>query len=127
LTKDGELKDEFRDKIRLTKRFYLNTEYIGFLVDENNPLLSSSPTKHLLVRKAINYAIDRPRIARYFKNGAVNPATEGFIPKGMPGYDSTATFGYHYDPEKALQLLAEAGFPNGKGLPSLTILTPDNW
>lgn len=127
LTKEGELKDEFRSKIRLTKRFYLNTEYIGFLVDENNPLLSSSPTKHLLVRKAVNYAIDRPRIARYFKNGAVNPATEGFIPKGMPGYDSTATFGYHYDPEKALQLLAEAGFPNGKGLSPLTILTPDNW
>ena len=127
LTKNGELKREFKNKIRLTKRGYLNTEYVGFLVDPDNKILAQSPTKNLLVRQAINYAIDKPKIVRYFKNGATAPATEGFIPRGMPGYDSTASFGYHYDPAKALQLLAKAGFPNGKGLGSFTILTPDNW
>jgi len=127
LTKSGDLKSEYKNKISLTKRQYLNTEYIGLLVDTANRLLVNSPTKNLLVRQAINYAIDRPRIARYFKNGAVMPATEGFIPRGMPGYDSAATFGYHYDPQKALQLLAKAGYPNGRGLTSFTILTPDNW
>lgn len=127
LTKNGELKKEYRDKIRLTKRGYLNTEYVGFLIDPDNKLLAQSPTKNLLVRQAINYAVDKPKIVRYFKNGAVAPATEGFIPRGMPGYDSNATFGYHYDPAKALQLLAKAGFPNGRGLGTFTILTPDNW
>ncbi|HRO42046.1 MAG TPA: ABC transporter substrate-binding protein [Flavipsychrobacter sp.] len=127
LSKNGALKKEFENKIVLTKRFYLNTEYIGFLVDSTNKLLSHSPTKNLLVRQAINYAIDRPKIARYFKNGSVVPATEGFIPRGMPGHDSTARFGYSYDPKKALKLLAKAGFPNGRGLSSFIILTPDNW
>jgi len=127
LTKNGELKKEFKKKIRLTRRFYLNTEYIGFLVDTSSALLNSSPTKNVLVRQAINYAVDRQKIARYFKNGSVTPATEGFIPKGMPGYDSNATFGYHYDPKKALELLAKAGYPNGRGLTSFSILTPDNW
>ena len=127
LTKNGELKKEFARKIRLTKRQYLNTEYIGFLLDSTNTILANAPTKNLLIRQAINYAIDRKKIARYFKNGAVTPATEGFIPKGMPGYDSGAQFGYHYNPKKSLQLLARAGFPNGRGLTSFTILTPDNW
>jgi peptide/nickel transport system substrate-binding protein len=127
LTKNGELKKEFKKRIRLTRRFYLNTEYIGFLVDTSSALLNGSPTKNVLVRQAINYAVDRRKIARYFKHGSVTPATEGFIPKGMPGYDSNAAFGYHYNPKKALELLAEAGYPNGRGLNSFSILTPDNW
>jgi peptide/nickel transport system substrate-binding protein len=127
LTKNGELKKEFKGKIRLTKRFYLNTEYIGFLVDTSDAILDNSPTKNVYVRQAINYAVDREKIARYFKNGSVTPATEGFIPKGMPGYDSNSNFGYHYDPQKALELLARSGHPNGKGLNSFSILTPDNW
>ncbi|MBS1589465.1 MAG: ABC transporter substrate-binding protein [Bacteroidetes bacterium] len=127
LTKGGELQKAFQHKIVLTKRTYLNTEYIGFLVDTTNKLVRHSPTRFQAVRKAINFAIDRERIARYFKNGTVRPATEGFIPRGMPGYDSNAHFGYHYDPKKALSLLKEAGFPNGQGLRALTILAPDNW
>jgi len=127
LTKNGALKPEFENEIRLTKRFYLNTEYIGFLLDSSNKILASSPTKNLLVRQAINFGIDKSKIARYFKNGTVVPATEGFIPRGMPGHDSTAKFGYHYNPQKALNLLKQAGFPNGKGLGTFTIQTPDNW
>lgn len=127
LTKRGELKEEFRKKIRFEKKTYLNTEYIGFLVDSNNALIKNSPTKHVLVRQAINYAIDRKRISTYFKNGMGIPATSGFIPKGMPGYDSSGRYGYDYDPAKSMELLKQAGFPNGKGLGEFTILTPDNW
>lgn len=127
LTKRGELKEEFKKKIRFEKKTYLNTEYIGFLVDSNNAVIKNSPTKHVLVRQAINYAIDRKRISTYFKNGMGIPATSGFIPKGMPGYDSTGRYGYDYNPAKAIALLKQAGFPNGKGLGEFTILTPDNW
>lgn len=127
LTKNGELRKEYQDKIRLEKNVYLNTEYVGFLVDSTNPLLKNSPTRYALVRQAVNYAIDKNRIVRYFKNGIGIPATEGFIPKGMAGYDSTAQFGYTFDPKKSLALLAQAGFPNGKGLQPFTILSPDNW
>lgn len=127
LAKDGSVKKEYLHKFRLEKKFYLNTEYIGFLTDTANPVLQSSPTKHRLVRQAFNYAIDRKKIATYFRNGVVQPASSGFIPAGMPGFDSTGSFGYHYNPQKALALLAEAGFPQGKGLGTITILTPDNW
>ena len=35
--------------------------------------------------------------------------------------------GYYYAPDKVKQLLAEAGFPDGKGLPVITIHTTDNY
>ena len=127
LNKDGTLKKDFAAKYNLSKSTYLNTEYIGFLADTSNPLLAQSPTRYKLVRQAINYAIDRRRISLYFRNGVGIPATSGFIPLGLPGCDSAGSFGYSYHPEKSLQLLAQAGFPNGKGLGTITITTPDNW
>ena len=75
------------------------------------------------VRQAINYAIDKPKLIKYLRNSIGIPATSGFIPQGMPGFDSTAVKGYHYEPEKAAALLAEAGFPNGKGMPQVTLST----
>ena len=125
LTKKGELKKEYESKLNLEKRTYLNTEYLGFLTDSTNPLLRNSPIKNVLVRQAINYAIDRHKIVTYFRNGIGIPATSGFIPEGMPGYDSTHSYGYTYNPAKASALLAEAGYPNGKGMKTITILTPD--
>lgn len=125
LTKKGELKESYKDQLNLQKRTYLNTEYLGFLTDTTNPLLRNSPIKNVLVRRAMNYAIDRHKIVTYFRNGIGIPATSGFIPDGMPGYDSTHSYGYHYNTAKVAELLAEAGYPGGKGLPTITVLTPD--
>ena len=127
LSKDGTLKKEFQNKFRFEKSTYLNTEYLGFLTDTANPVMNDEPTRNLLVRRAINYAINRQKIVTYFKNGLEIPATQGFIPAGMPGYDSNAHYGYDYDPAKALQLLAAAGYPNGKGLNPIKILVPNNF
>ncbi|MEI8278620.1 MAG: ABC transporter substrate-binding protein [Bacteroidota bacterium] len=127
LTKNGTLKNEYQHKIHLNKQTYFDTEYLGFLTDTLNPLLNNAPTRNPLVRQAINYAIDRKKIVTYFRNGVGIPATSGFIPYGMPGYDSKHSNGYSYDPAKALRLLAQAGYPNGKGLPPLKITTPDNY
>ena len=127
LSKDGNLKKEFEGKFHLDKSTYLNTEYIGFLTDTTNEVMKDEPTRNKLVRQAINYAIDRRKIVTYFKNGMEIPATQGFIPAGMLGYDSTASYGYHYDPGKALQLLAAAGYPNGKGMKPIKIVCPNNF
>ena len=53
--------------------------------------------------------------------GYVFPATGGLIPPGMVGHEPAT--GLSYDPERARALLAEAGFPDGKRFPAVTILT----
>jgi oligopeptide transport system substrate-binding protein len=127
LAKDGTLKKEFAHKFRMEKSTYLNTEYLGFLTDTLSPIMANEPTRNPLIRQAINYAINRQKIVTYFKNGMGLPATQGFIPAGMPGYDSAATYGYSYNPAKALELLARAGYPGGKGLKPIKALVPNNY
>ena len=68
------------------------------------------PLDNLKVRQAINYAIDREKIIRLINNRGV--LATGVLPPGMPGYDPGLK-GYPHDPNKARQLLKEAGFANG--------------
>lgn len=121
LTKSGKLKKDFKDKVIMLKKPYLNVEYLGFLVDPTNPEVSQSPVTLRKFRLAVNYGFDREKIAMYLKNNIVEPAYGGFIPDGLPAYDTAVIHGYRYDPAKAGRLLAEAGFPNGEGLPPVTL------
>jgi peptide/nickel transport system substrate-binding protein/oligopeptide transport system substrate-binding protein len=75
------------------------------------------------LRQAINYAIDRDTIAGKVLQGQEAPA-DGIVPAGMKGHQNNA-MPYTYDPEKAKQLLADAGFPEGKGLPPLVLTYPN--
>lgn len=127
LRKDGVVKPEFRNRFQLRQGGYLNTEYLGILVDTTNELLQGSALRHRLVRQAIGYAIDREQIRRYFRNGLVVAANSGFIPPGLPGASSGPEWAFSYNPQKAAQLLKQAGFPGGKGLPPVTVQTPDNY
>ena len=122
LLKNGELRKEWLNRIILQKQPFLNIEYLGILSDTLNILLKNSPLRLLKVRQAINYSIDRRRMMLYVRNSIGTPAESGFIPAGMPGFDSSL-IGYRYDPNKALSLLKEAGYPNGSGLPSIQLLT----
>lgn len=125
LTKKGTLKPDFQNKIQLNKMVYLNTEYLGILLEADNPKVKGTPLMDKRVRLAINYAIDRNKIVTYFRNGVGIPATTGFIPKGMPGTEQRLATPYSYNPAKALQLLAEAGFPNGQGLAPIILQCPE--
>jgi peptide/nickel transport system substrate-binding protein len=87
----------------------------------------TSPLHDRRIRQAINYGFDREKMMKYLRNGIGVPGTGGFVPCGLPGFDSVAPYGYHYDPQKALALLAEAGYPHGKGLPTLTLSTTSNY
>jgi len=123
LTKSGKMTNKYKGKFQLRKSPYLCTEYIGIMVDSTKAITKNSPLRFKKVRQAINYAIDKPKLIKYLRNGIGIPATSGFIPEGMPGFDSVAVKGYHYNPKKAAQLLAEAGFPNGKGMPQISLNT----
>jgi oligopeptide transport system substrate-binding protein len=72
------------------------------------------------VRQAFNLAIDREVIVERVL-GLGQPAALRVVPDGIPGYDAPPT-GIGLDVERARQLLADAGFPGGRGFPKLGIL-----
>lgn len=123
LSSSGQLSKKYTDKIKLISQPYLNTEYLGILYDQQNPIVKDSPLKDIRIRKAINMGFDRDKMIKYLRNGVGLPGTSGFIPKGLPGYSADSKFGYKYDPAQAAKLLAEAGYPMGKGLPPITLST----
>lgn len=123
LTKKGELRKNWESKIVLHTNPYLNIEYLGILVDTNNKLLLNSPMRIKKIRQAINYGFDRRKMILYLRNSLGTPAESGFVPMGLPSFDTAVVKGYHYDPVRAKQLLAEAGYPDGKGLPAVKLLT----
>ncbi|CAM4401252.1 peptide/nickel transport system substrate-binding protein [Pedobacter westerhofensis] len=127
LTKTGNMTNKYKGKFQLIKAPYLNTEYVGILVDTSKSLVRNSPLRFKKVRQAINYGIDKAKLVKYLRNSIGVPATSGFVPKGMPGFDSTVVKGYHYDPAKAARLLAEAGYPNGKGMPEVMLTTSTSY
>lgn len=127
LTKTGQLKKEWDGKIILSKTPYLNTEYFGILMDPENAQVKNSPLKARQVRLAINYGIDRVKMMTYLRNNIGTPANSGFVPGGLPSFNAEKVKGYRYDPGYALKLLAEAGYPNGKGLPPIKLISIPNY
>lgn len=127
LDKEGKLHDTYAKKFYLQKQTFLKTDYIGILIDENIASVRNSPVKLKSIRKAINYGFDRDKLIKYLRSNVGVPAHSGFIPKGMKSYDPVKVKGYDYNPEKVKELLAEAGFPDGKGLPEITLHTIDNY
>jgi ABC-type transport system substrate-binding protein len=123
LTKQGQLRKDWQGKVELQIIPYLNTEYLGILVDSTNPLVKSSPLRMKKIRQAINYGFDRRKMMLYLRNSLSSPAESGFVPMGLPSFDSAKVKGYTYDPAKSRKLLIEAGFPNGRDLPAIKLLT----
>lgn len=119
LTPDGALQPSLADRIYFLKNPYLNTEYLGVRFDSvsrNNPLKTKK------IRQALNCGLDRTQMLRTLRNGVGQPATSGFTPRGLPSFDDRNVPGYSYDPVRAARLLAAAGYPQGKGLPEITLL-----
>jgi len=71
------------------------------------------------LRQAVNYAVNKREICEKILEGIPTPA-RGVLPPGFASFDE-ALEGYPYDLEKAKALLAEAGYPNGEGLPELVL------
>jgi oligopeptide transport system substrate-binding protein len=80
--------------------------------------IARKPLNDPKVRLALNLAVDRDAIVKNILREDQKPAT-GYTPPGMGDYQPLDKM--HYDPERARQLLAEAGYPNGKGFPKFTI------
>lgn len=123
LTFGGKLQPKYQDEFEIYRQPYLNTEYLGILVDSSQSVMKKSPLLDRRVRQAINYGFDRQKMMRYLRNNIGTPANEGMIPKGLQAYDPASVEGYEHNPEKAKQLLVRAGYPKGRGLPPIKLQT----
>ena len=92
----------------------LNT-YAVFMNNERPPL------DNVKVRQAIGMAVDREAYVEGVLQGG-GRVTTSWLPPGMPGQNVDIGKQYQFDPAKAKQLLTEAGYPDGKGLPEIVFL-----
>jgi ABC-type oligopeptide transport system substrate-binding subunit len=81
--------------------------------------LAYPPLDDRRVRQALVHALDRAALVELLSYGYPMPTSGGFLPPGVPGHSPENSL--PYDPERARQLLAEAGFPGGRGLPELNL------
>ena len=92
----------------------LSTNYYGF--DTTKP-----PFNDVRVRQAFAKAVDWRRVVSLVA-GPTSTVATGMVPPGIPGR-SDKDFLPAYDPEGARKLLADAGYPGGKGFPETTFMT----
>lgn len=102
-------------------RFELGTSFSVFNI-------TKPPFDNPLIRKAFALAVDRTALTEKVTMSGQVPA-EAFIPLGIPGpsddkdfraASGKSYFSVHAQPEEARKLLAEAGYPDGKGFPKIT-------
>ncbi len=99
---------------RFLQRAMFGLRFIGFNARQK-------PLDNRLVRQAITFAINKEAVVEgIYQNRYV--VAHGILPPGTPGYNPNLN-GYRYDPERARELLARAGYPGGKGLPPLHFWT----
>jgi len=103
-----EKRDDFYNDTQLATYFY-----------RINVAEDRAPLNDPRVREALNMAMNKGIICEYVTRGGQKPA-RSFVPPGLPGYEGSMCSPYNL--ERAKKLLAEAGYPNGRGFRTLEIL-----
>ena len=93
----GDLNPRFSSNFNLLKSPYLNTEYIGFNIQNNIK-------KDTLLRYAINSGIDRKKMIQYLRKNIGYPAESGIVPNGLN--NSFYLPRYNYDPDLSKKLIS---------------------
>lgn len=127
LSKNGEINERYKGKFIMQSIPFLKTDYLGFMIDDDFKHVKESPLRKKEIRQAINYGFDREKMVKYLRSGLGSPATAGFIPPGLPSFDAKKVKGFSYNPDKVKELLFLAGYPDGKGLPEITLYTTEQY
>jgi len=115
IKKWGESKDGYT--VEPGKQVLLGGEMATYYLNLNN---QDKYLKNTKLRAAISLAINREAIVKTIFEGTRKPAT-GLVPPGTVGFLPDQGKYCRYDLEEAKKLLAEAGYPEGKGLPPLEL------
>ena len=119
LTATGSLQPKYQSKINLQVGPYLNTEYIGIYMESDNPAIQSAQ-----IREAIFRGFDREKMILYLRNNIGFPASQGFIPIGLPGQIHEET--KIWNPPRARELVN--AYIKDTGIqPSLRLATDANY
>ena len=100
---------------------------IGYLsIDAAGRSGADNPLTKLKVRQAIWHAVNRKEFADKLVQGGSRVPPAPCFPSQF-GCDANAAVKYDYDPKKAKELLAEAGYPNGFEIEMVTYVQPTTW
>lgn len=124
LTRTGNLNPKYNESVKMLTGPYLNTEYLGFLLDSNISETNLIRSKEF--RQAIGYGIDRVKLMTYLRSNIGYPALNGFVPAGMPQF-SNATKGFKYDPILSRELLKKAGYTLDGNSPTIGLATTEDY
>ena len=97
---NGDIKNKYKQSIKMLKGPFLNTEYLAFFMNSTKEEVQSP-----LIRKAINIGFDKNKMIRFLRNGIGKPANGGIIPIGLQGFKINQN--NIYDPEKAKEYVDE--------------------
>jgi peptide/nickel transport system substrate-binding protein len=83
-------------------------------------LCTKAPLNSMAVRRALSFAVDRDQLCRYVLKGAPHgPATHGIVPPAFSDYPIDDVHGITFNTDSARHELALAGYPQGKGFPTI--------
>lgn len=97
ITIEGALQEKYKGEVQMETGPYLNTEYLGFNMDDKQ-----SPISDKRIRQALNMGFDRAKMIQHLRSGMGTVEVGGIIPKGLNG---NITLDPLYNVEKAKQLV----------------------
>jgi peptide/nickel transport system substrate-binding protein len=124
LDPNGNLSSAYSSQLYLQKTPFIKTDFLGFVLD---PSLQAN--KALLdprVRMALHLSINKKDMVKHLRNNTVIPADFGFCSPAAAKNLNTEQL-ISFNKKQALDLLAEAGFPNGKNLPTIVLSTTSDY
>ncbi len=108
--------EELMDELKRRPDYHTFNYFASYFARIN---VTKAPFTDVRVRRALALALDKKHLIERILRGG-EQASDHLVPEGAPNY--TPPKGLGYDPVKARQLLAEAGFPGGQGFPTFNYL-----
>lgn len=114
ITEDGVLREKYQDRFKQISGPYLNTEYLGFNLEDEGI------AQDIRIRRALDMGFDRKKMLIYLRNGMGSANVGGMIPKGLAG---NIELNSKFNPSLAKGLIAEYKKEKGNIRPNITLST----